>query len=344
MQNAKLQIKIQNFKKELPKIKKNVFLTNYTSFKIGGKAKYFYEAKTKQDLIKAIQTAKNFGLSFSLLAGGSNILVSDKGYDGLVIKLQITNYKLQTKQPYSESQTSFGLAKFQIPKIYVEAGISLSSLVSGATKNNLTGLEWAVGIPGTIGGAIRGNAGAFGGSMAEIVKEVEVIKIQNSKFKIQKYQNKNCRFKYRDSIFKRNKNLIIISAILQLKKGNKLEIEKKIEKYLVHRKKFQPLKFPSAGSIFKNQKSKIKNQKLLNEFPLLIKFNQKGEIPAGFLIEKAGLKGKRLGGAQISKKHANFIINLGGAKAKEVMGLINLIKKEVKKQFNIALKEEIQYI
>lgn len=334
MQNAKLQPKIQNFrrvKKELSGVQEDILLESHTTFRIGGKAKYFYEAKTKQDLIKAIQTAKNFSLPFFLLAGGSNILVADKAYDGLVIKIKTQKSKVK-------------IASQKLKIIEIESGVLLSKIITLALENNLTGLEWAVGIPGTIGGAIRGNAGAFGNSISEMVKEVEVIEIQSSKLKVQNYKNKDCQFKYRDSAFKRNKNLIIISVMLQLKKGSKSEIEKKIKKYLAHRKKSQPLKFPSAGSIFMNCELKITNRELLRKYPEIKEFNKKGIIPAGFLIEKVGLKGKRLGGAQVSKKHANFIINLGGAKAKEVVGLIDLIKKEVKKQFKIALKEEIQYI
>jgi len=335
MQNAKSQFKIQKFKilkNELPQIQQNVSLKNYTTFKIGGKAEYFFVAKNKEDLIKAILVSKKLKIPFFILGGGSNLLVSDEGFKGLIIKFQNPKSKIQIK------------SKVQNPNIYVEAGVSLSLVVSKAVQNNLTGLEWAVGIPGTVGGAVRGNAGAFGKSMVEIVREVEVLEVKNEKLKVKNLRNKDCRFGYRESIFKKNKNLIILSTILQLKKENESEIKEKIKKYLNYRKRTQPLEFPSVGSIFKNPKSKIQNPNLLKQFPELREFNRKSEIPAGWLIEKCGLKGRQIGKVKFSEKHANFIINLGKGKAKDVMELINLAKREVKKKFDIDLESEICFL
>jgi len=254
------------------KFRKNVPLKNYTTFKIGGPAKYFFEAKRKEELIEAIKLAKKLELPFFILGGGSNLLVSDKGFDGLVIKF----------------------------------GQPLSSYVS-------KGLEWAVGIPGTVQGAVYSNAGAFKKSMKDVVKEVEVFDTKTEKIK--NFKSKDCKFGYRDSIFKKNKNLIILSVKIKSKKSNR----KKIKQYLDYRKKTQPLNFPSAGSIFKN--------------------------PRGFfaadLIERCGLRGKRIGKVKISEKHANFIVNLGNGKAKDVKKLIKIIKNKVKNKFGVTLKEEI---
>jgi UDP-N-acetylmuramate dehydrogenase len=318
-----------DIKKDLPGVKENVLLKNFTTFRIGGKAKYFFLAKSKEDLIKAILLAKKFNLPFFILGGGSNLLVSDKGYNGIVIRFQISNFR------------------FQKNKIIAGAGTPLAILVSEATKNSLTGLEWAAGIPGTVGGAIWGNAGAFGKSMADVVKEVEVLDTKDLRFKI--YDFKKCKFGYRDSIFKHKKNLIILSAVLRLKKGKGKEIERKIRENLNYRKQTQPLNFPSAGSVFKNVKftnlhkftSNITNKKIRE---ICGRFEDIREIPAGWLIEKCGLKGKMIGKAKISEKHANFIVNLGGAKAKDVKKLIDFTKKKVKKIFGITLEEEIQYL
>jgi len=314
-----MKIKFPKFKKLLPGLKKNVSLKNYTTFKIGGPANYFFEAKNKEDLIKAIITAKKFKLPFFILGGGSNLLVSDEGFKGLVIKI------LFSKSYFLNSQIS------------AEAGTILGQLISATSNTGLTGLEWAAGIPGTVGGAIYGNAGAFKKSMKNIVREVEVFDLKNKKIKILK--NKDCKFGYRDSIFKQAnsatlglrprgmrmrpceyKNLIILSAKLKLKKGNKKKIEKRIKEYLNYREEKQPLNLPSAGSIFKNPKGFF----------------------AAKLIEKCNLKGKKIGKAQISEKHANFIVNLGGGKAKDVKKLINLAKKKVKEKFGITLEEEIK--
>jgi len=294
--------------KFLYELKRNVFLEKCTTFRIGGLAKYFFIAKTEEDLILAIKLAKKFSLPFFILGGGSNLLIADKGFKGLVIKIQ--NSKLIVKNE--------GLKI----KIFCEAGASLLKLVLKSLQKEVTGLEWAIGIPGTLGGAIYGNAGAFGSCIAEVIKTIRVLEIQNSKFKIKNFSKKECKFGYRESIFKKNKNLVILSAILQLKKEKKEKIKKKIKEYLNYRKKTQPLNFPSIGSVFKNPLS----------------------FSAGDLIERTGLKGKRIGKIRISEKHANFIVNLGGGKAKEAVRLINLIKRKVKEKFGIALKEEIQYL
>jgi UDP-N-acetylmuramate dehydrogenase len=312
--------KFRNFEKLLPGIKRNVLLKNYTTFKIGGKAQFFFVAKEKEELIKAIRVAKKFKLPFFILGRGSNVLVADEGYNGLVIKTQSAKRKAQSNN-------------LKLKTIYAEAGTALALVVSEATKKGLTGLEWAVGIPGTVGGAIWGNAGAFKNSMQNIVKKVEVL---NSKtLKIKKFKNKDCKFSYRESIFKKNSNLIILSATLQLKKGNKKEIEKKIKEYLNYRKGKQPLNLPSAGSVFKNPPGFSAGE--LGEEDK----SSSSRLAAARLIEECGLKGKRVGNVKISEKHANFIVNLGGGKAKDVKKLIKIIKNKIKNKSGIILEEEI---
>lgn len=289
-------------KKLLPGIKENVSLKKYSTFKIGGRAKHFFAAKTKNDLVRAINTATCFKLPFFILGNGSNLLISDKGFKGLVIKIQMSKIKCQKD------------------KIYAEAGAPLGQLVDIALKNNLSGLEWAVGIPGSLGGAIYGNAGAFGKSIGDSIAEVEVFDTKNRKIKF--FKNKDCKFNYRESVFKKNKNFIIISVKLKLKKDDRKKITNKIREYLIHRLKTQPLNLPSIGSIFKNPKGFF----------------------AAELIEKCGLKGKTVGDAKISEKHANFIVNLGRGKAKDIIKLIKLIKKKVKEKFGVILEEEIIYL
>jgi len=256
------------------KIKVNVLLAEHTSFKIGGPAKYFVEVENSEEIIKAVEFAKSNHLPYFILGGGSNLLVSDNGFDGLVIKVQNTKHQILGT------------------KIIAEAGVKLSDLVKASIENNLTGLEWAIGIPGTIGGAVKINAHAFGSNISELVGDIK------------------------------KDNNIIISVELELKKGDKKESDKLIEEYIKKRKNSQPLEYPSAGCIFKN-------------------------IPgygAGRLIDKAGLKGVKIGQAMISDKHANFIINLGGAKAEDIVKLIKLVKETVKDKFKINLKEEINYL
>ena len=314
-----------------PKFQKNVLLKNYTTFRIGGPAKYFFVAKNKEDLVKAISVAKKLNpspfpkgdrvkLPFFILGGGSNLLVSDKGFDGLIIKIQNTKYKILNT------------------KIVAEAGTMLNQLVNVTASAGLTGFEWAVGIPGTTGGAVWGNAGAFNKSMEDVVKSVEALEVKNEKCKVKNFKKRDCEFSYRDSIFKKNKNLIILSTTLQMKRGDKKEIENKIKKNLEQRNKTQPLSFPSAGSVFKNPRGFSAGE--LGEEN---KFSS-SSFAAARLIEKCGLKGKKVGNVKISEIHSNFIVNLGRGTAKDVMRLIKIIKNKVKKKFGVVLEEEIQFL
>jgi len=303
------------------KFKKNISLKNYTTFQIGGKAKYFSVVRNKEELVSAIKFAKEKRLPFFILGQGSNLLVSDKGFKGIVIKIENCKVKIENC------------------KVVAGAGVLLSRLVNSSAERGLTGLGWAAGIPGTVGGAVYGNAGAFGKSMKDVIGQVEVLdvkdlgtELRSSGAKVKKkmkssspfktYNLRKCNFGYKGSVFKKKKNLIIISAELKLKKGNKKEIKSRIKEYLNYKKTTQPLNFPSAGSIFKNYK----------------------KFFAGELIEKCNLKGKKIGKAKISEKHANFIVNLDGAQAKDVKKLIKLIKKEVKNKFRVVLKEEIEFL
>ncbi|MFH1894497.1 MAG: UDP-N-acetylmuramate dehydrogenase [Patescibacteria group bacterium] len=300
---------MEKIEDSLKGVKRNVSLKNYTTFKIGGSARYFFTAETKDDLMAAVLAAEKLNLPFFILGAGSNLLVSDSGFDGLIIKIQTTKYKILNT------------------KIIAGAGAKLGELLIVSLKNGLAGLEWAAGIPGTLGGAIFGNAGSFGQSIGGLIEKVEVFNTKT--MKIESFKNKKFKFGYRRSIFKKNKNLIILSAEIQLKKDDKRNIKSRLEKFLELREESQPLNFPSAGSIFKN--SRLGGRQAKGFF-------------AGQLIEKCGLKGKRIGKAEISKKHANFIINLGGAKAGDVKKLITLAKRSIKNKFSVNLEEEIEFL
>lgn len=291
---------MMSLQSQLKGVKQNVKLAPYTTFKIGGPARFFYLARTSRDIIKAASVAKKLKIPYFILGGGSNLLVSDQGFNGLVIKIQNTKYKILNT------------------KAVAEAGVKLAELVTASATAGLTGLEWAIGIPGTVGGAIRCNAGAFGGAMADLVKSVTIVR-ENSLIK--KLEKKECQFGYRDSLFK-YKPYIILEVELELKKMESSECKKKIHSFLARRKETQPLEYASAGCIFKNPTG----------------------YSAGQMIDVCGLKGKKQGQAQISPKHANFIINLGGAKASDVVGLIELVKKEVRNKFGVVLEEEIEYL
>jgi len=308
-------------------IQENIKLAPYTSFKIGGKARYFVEVGDKNELEEALQHALKNKLDFFVLGGGSNVLISDKGFDGLIIKLITKNSELKITENNS---------------IECFAGENLASVVNFVRDNSLSGLEWAVGIPGTIGGAVRGNAGAFGGDMKDIVDRVECICIDdNLKKKI--FPTNECGFEYRNSVFKNPPNLIIVSVILKLKKGDKNEIQNKMKEIIFQRNEKNPKNAKSGGSFFTNP--------IVNDEKLLEKFERDSGkkisnniIPAGWLIQEAGLTGKKIGGAIISEKHANFIVNTGNATAEDIIMLASIIKQKVRTKLGVQLVEEVKFL
>jgi len=316
-----------NVKELLKGIQENIQLAPYTTFKIGGEARYFYIAKTSGEIKQALQFAKEQKLPYYIIGNGSNLLVSDKGFDGLVVKIQNKDFDLDIKNG----------------SINAGAGINLTILVRMSIDADLAGLEWMIGIPGTLGGAIYGNAGAFGHSIGEAIKSVKVLNPDNLAEEI--LTGEECGFSYRHSIFK-EKKYIILSASLKLRKGDKAESEKTMKENIARRQGRHPIG-PSAGSVFKNP-SISENQKafeqIVKKYPEAEQFRINGKIPAGWLIEEYGLKGKKIGGAMVSQEHGNFIINVGGAKAEDVIMLISLIKEKIRVNFGIELEEEIQYV
>jgi len=312
---------LAGFLEQLSGLQYNVSLAEQTTFRIGGPAKYFYLARNKEKLIKAVEIAHKNNCPYFVFGGGSNVLFDDKGFDGLIIKFYSHHYKIEGNQ------------------ITAEAGVPLSEIVFASIKAGLAGLEWAVGIPGTVGGAVYGNSGAFNYSLSQIVEEV--ISFSPLSRKEKHYKPQECQFGYRDSIFRKNKEILLLVK-LKLRKGLKEESQKIIQNYLkIRHDKIPP--FPSAGSVFKNYSVK-KDDEILKKFPQLKEKMKKGKIPAACFIEQVGLKGRRIGDAQIFEKHANIIVNLGQARSQDVLALMQFCKEKVKKKFDIDLKEEIQII
>lgn len=319
-------MEVEGFNKKLG-LRENVLLKDHATFRIGGPARYFLETSDKNELKNAIEGAVKAGIKFIVIGGGSNILFSDNGFDGLVI-IYKTDKSNEGKLIEIKEKGVFG----------VNAAVPLSFLIM--RMKDYSGLEWGAGIPGTLGGAINGNSGAFGESISDSVLSVNVLEIKNGEVLEKTFKKEECRFGYRTSVFKNNRELLIISAELELKKGNEREIKEKIRSNLEKRRGKQPKGF-SAGSVFKNYSGRI-DESVVSKHPELESFNEKGIIPAGLLIELCGLKGKRMGGAKISEEHANFIINFSNATSDDVAGLVDLIKKSVKEKFLINLEEEIK--
>ncbi|OGZ72271.1 MAG: UDP-N-acetylenolpyruvoylglucosamine reductase [Candidatus Staskawiczbacteria bacterium RIFCSPLOWO2_01_FULL_38_12b] len=310
--------------KALPGLQKNILLKNYTSFKIGGPAEYFLVTHNKNTIIKAIALAKKIQIPVFVLGGGTNLLVSDKGVKGLVVKIE-------NHHPIAQKNNSC---------IEAGAGVLMKSLVSFSVEKSLQGLEWAGGLPGTFGGAIRGNAGAFGGETQDSILEVEAL---DEHLQVKKLNNKRCQFSYRNSVFK-EKKWIVLSAKLQLKKGDKKELGRLAASHIAYRKQKHPLEYPSAGSVFKNVDFKKIPARFQTVFLDKVKKDPFEIVPAAWFIIGAGLTGKKIGRAEVSKKHSNYIINLGGAKATDVLKLIALVKKQIKKKYGIVLEQEVQFL
>jgi len=308
----------------------NIPLADYTTYKIGGPAKYFAEVKNEEDIVDVLNEYKDYSSinkKIFILGGGANTLFSDEGYDGLVLKMSMTDIAM------SGDNT-----------ICVGAGAKLQDVLSFATEHNLTGIEWMAGIPGSFGGAIRGNAGAFGKEIKDCVASVKSVAIQNCD-KVIERQNNGEVFGYRTSVFKSvAQNEIIVSGEIKLTPGNATEIQAKIQSHLDYRKEKQPLEWPSAGSTFKNVAASKITQEQLQKWSSVAKTDPVFVIPVAFLISEAGLKGKTIGGAMISEKHSNFFINTGNAKASDVKALIDFTKKTIQEKFGITIEEEIQIV
>lgn len=296
-----------DIEKELIEVinKKNVLkdepMSKHTSFRIGGNADFFIKITSVEELKSLFKISKKHNIPITLVGNGTNLLVRDGGIRGFVVKIDMNNFKIKRTTKFVE--------------ITVESGMTLAALANVALKEEITGLEFLAGIPGTIGGAIRMNAGAYGGEMKDIVVKTRYMTYDG---KIKTLTLDEHEFEYRNSIFSKM-NVIILDTTLKLSKGNKKEIDAKMKEFAASRKEKQPLEYPNAGSTFKRKDGIISAQ----------------------LIDQAGLKGYSVGDAEVSTKHAGFVVNKGKATAKDVLELINHIKKTIKEKNNLDIELEI---
>ena len=277
-------------------------MRDYTTYKVGGSVLAIVYPKNINQLIKLISFLKNNEIRYKVLGNGSNVIFKDVSYDLVIIKLNHFNHlEINGRQ------------------IVVGAGYNLIALSLKAAKESLTGLEFASGIPGTVGGAVFMNAGAYKSDMGYIVKKIKVL---NPNLEIETFYNEQLNFHYRTSFLKENPEYICLEATFQLRKGKKESIMEVIKDRKLRRIASQPLEYPSAGSVFRNPEG----------------------LFAGKLIEDLGYKGKKIGGAVVSEKHANFIVNYNKAKGEDVIALIEKIKKEVKKEYGVELTVEQEIV
>ena len=309
------------------RVQENILLAPYTIYKIGGPARYFIECASQEDVESAVEFAAEKNLPFFILGAGSNMLVADAGFEGAAIRV------------------SGGVVRAEGERLIADAGVMMARAVSVAAAARLAGFEWGIGVPGTIGGSVRGNAGCFGGEMRDVIETVAVLDARSGARRV--VQATECVFGYRDSFFKKNPHIIILSVILGLTRADPADIQKRIREVTAMRAARQDIGSKCAGCIFRNAAWPEEERAcahLVERFPDLAEFEASPHIPASYLIDHAGLKGRRAGQAVISAKHANYFINEGGGRAADIRALIDMAKTEVKEKYGICLEEEIQYI
>ncbi len=309
----------ENLKLNTSKIYFDEPMSKHTTFKIGGPAEVFIKVEEIEDLKQIIEFTNTNQIPLTIMGNGSNVLVLDSGIKGITAKIDIKKFEFfgDTPQKQGSSQT-FGECPQKYVEITVGAGNKNIEIAQELLKQELTGFEEIAGIPGTIGGAIRMNAGAHGKEIKDLVKSVLVMDYNGN---IKEMNNEEMQFEYRNSILSKEK-IIVLEATLVFQKGNKEEIQNKMKKYQNWRREKQPLEYPNAGSTFKRGDGFITAQ----------------------LIDECGLKGYNVGGAEISTKHAGFVVNKGGATAADVIALTNYIKNEVYNRFNKKIELEIEIL
>ena len=302
----------------------HIELKPYTNYKIGGPARYFVDAKSEKDIEEAIVWAKKEGIPVFVLGGGTNILVSDSGFNGLVVRVALDSFSIKGT------------------KLVTGAGVSVQTLVDATVEAGLSGLEWAGGLPGSIGGAIHGNAGAFGGETKDHIVSVRAL---SPKGNIQELPSADCRFSYRTSIFKEEEGWVILSATFEFPRGNREELKKVVEEHRLWRRTKHPLEYGNCGSVFKRVAVSSLPKGTIEAHPDIVEAIRGDQVATAYFIDQCGLKLRQIGDVQVSEKHPNFLINrTGNARAEDVLILIGIIKHAVQDRFGIALEQEVEDI
>ncbi len=316
----------------------NVLLSTILWYQIGGVAKTVLDVASKEDLYEALAYIKENNVTKVFVLGlGSNLLFSDEGYDGVIIRFLM-----------QEDGQGVRLLENNIVESF--AGEFLDSVIQAQFENGLVGLEWAGGLPGTVGAAVRGNVGAFGGEIKDVFVKAHCIKLQeNGDYEEITLNHDEMEFSYRSSKVKTEK-LIVVNAQFQLREGTPEELLTAHEKYfenITYRQEKHPLDYPNCGSVFKNISKPEEVERILEswgDIADLVKNKWHGKVSMGYIIARLGFAGQQNGGAQVSEKHQNFIINKGGASANDVKGLITEIEEEMQESFGFTPEIEIEIV
>lgn len=324
--NQLTEQQLASFIAAVPSVKQNEQMAAHTYLKIGGPARLYLVAQDADTVVEAVKQAKELKIPWYVFGAGSNLLVADEGFQGVVIQAMDRSFSID-----DETVTS-------------APGMFSAMLAKTLADEGLIGFEWGVGLPGTIGGAVYGNAGCFGGEMKDTVTFVEAYDVAHDKGVV--YSNAECRFGYRDSRFKHEPHLILKVA-MKLARGDRGDARKKIDEIMAKRKDTQPQGAFTAGCMFKNfeytdESALEKLRRDGDEVPADMLASKR--IAAGWLIDKLGLKGTTIGKAQVSPVHGNFLVNLGGASAKDVIALSSFVKMKVRDELGILLEDEVQVL
>jgi len=299
---------------------RDVPLSQYTRFGIGGPADFYIETADPVSFAKALAMVRASGIESVVIGGGTNLIVSDEGFRGVCLKL------------ISDRIRADGL------RVEVECGAELQALVDFTVERGLAGLQTMTGIPGSVGAAVYGNAGAYGHSIQERVRVVRFLDGET----VREFNNAECEFRYRESIFKSNKQWVILSATLEMEAGDAVVLRETADRILTTRNRKYPPTMKCAGSIFKNFLLSQLPAEVVAEIPGTVVIE--GKVPSAWFLEQAGAKGMKWGGIEVADYHANLIYNAGGGTARDLVAIVDELKRRVWERWGIALEEEVQYV
>ncbi|OGL72959.1 UDP-N-acetylenolpyruvoylglucosamine reductase [Candidatus Uhrbacteria bacterium RIFCSPHIGHO2_12_FULL_60_25] len=324
---------IANVVERLPTVIRDEPMSKHTNFRIGGPARLYVVANDTDALVNVVRVARDAGVPWTVFGGGSNILVSDDAYEGLMIQAALRGMNVEGAS------------------VTCEPGVITAFAARMSADAGLTGFEWAVGVPGTIGGAVYGNAGCFGGEMKDVIESVDAYRVADDQRLT--YTKVDCRFGYRESRFKHEPHLIL-GCTLRLAVGEKDAARRRMVEIIALRKAKQPLEQSSAGCVFKNFEFSDESALEILRRTLRLRSGQAVEVPAemlaakrlsaGWLVDQVGMLGKTVGGVAVSDKHGNFVVNAGGGRAQDVIALMSVIKMKVRDELGIFLEDEVQLV
>lgn len=315
----------------------NFPLSTVLYYGIGGTARFLLEAESEEDILEALDFVRDNRIERLIVVGlGSNLLFPDDPFDGAVLRI-----------------TSSGkpqLRDLQAGRVQAFAGEDLDHVISFGFDSGYTGLEWAGGLPGTVGAAVRGNVGAFGGELKDLLERAELLEIQPEGAEVRGFSNAELRFSYRDSAAKQNRRLVVLSATFQLRETGQeelLEARRRYRSNIEYRHRNHPMEHPTCGSVFKNVEKRDEVERILAVWPdvkEMVEGRWHGKVSMGYAVNRLGLAGYQIGGAQVSLKHNNFIVNLGGARFSDVFGIIEKVKEQFSETFGFAPEAEVEIV